>query len=98
LLSKTLNSSARRPTQAGGRSLSGGTTSKEAGTSTSLGSKRKSRPRRRRSISIGPRETRNAEADAAFAIEFAYGAIGEAEYAVLDAVVVRKEADELSAS
>ena len=35
---------------------------------------------------------------AAFAIEFAYGAIGEAEYAVLDAVVARKEADELSAS
>jgi hypothetical protein len=38
-----------------------------------------------------------AEADAAFAIEYAYAAIGEAEYAVLDAVLTRKQADELSA-
>ena len=38
----------------------------------------------------------NAEADAEFAIEFAYTAIGEAEYAVLDANLARKEADELS--
>jgi hypothetical protein len=38
----------------------------------------------------------HAEADAAFAVDFAYGAIGEAEYAVLDAVVARKEADEMA--
>src|SRR6187200_1231675 len=40
----------------------------------------------------------NAEADAEFAIEFAYTAIGEAEYAVLDASLARKEADELAAA
>ena len=38
-----------------------------------------------------------AEDDAAFAIDYAYGAIEEAEYAVLDAVLTRKEAEELSA-
>jgi hypothetical protein len=38
----------------------------------------------------------HAEADAAFAVDFAYGAIGEAEYAVLDALVTRKEADEMA--
>ena len=38
----------------------------------------------------------NTEADAEFAIEFAYTAIGEAEYAVIDANLARKEADELS--
>ncbi len=42
------------------------------------------------------RRADNAEADAKFAIEFAYTAIGEAEYAVLDANLARKEADELS--
>ena len=42
------------------------------------------------------RRADNAEADAEFAIEFAYTAIGEAEYAVLDANLARKEADELS--
>jgi len=36
--------------------------------------------------------------DAAFAIEFAYAAIEEAEYAVLDAELARMEADELSAA
>ncbi len=42
------------------------------------------------------RRADNAEADAEFAIEFAYTAIGEAEYAALDANLARKEADELS--
>jgi hypothetical protein len=37
-----------------------------------------------------------AEDDAKFAIDFAYSAIGEAEYAVLDATLARKEAEELS--
>jgi hypothetical protein len=36
--------------------------------------------------------------DAAFAVEFAYSAIEEAEYAVLDAELARMEADELSAA
>ena len=37
------------------------------------------------------------EDDAILAIDYAYGAIEEAEYAVLDAVLTRKEAEELSA-
>jgi hypothetical protein len=37
-----------------------------------------------------------AENDAPFAIDFAYSAIGEAEYAVLDASLARMEADEQS--
>ena len=40
----------------------------------------------------------NAEADAEFAIDFAYSAVVEAEYAVLDAALARKEADELAAT
>ena len=36
-----------------------------------------------------------AEDDAAFAVEFAYGAIEEAEYEVLNAALARMEADEL---
>ena len=39
-----------------------------------------------------------AEGDASFAIDYAYAAIEEAEYAVLDAALARKEADELAAS
>jgi hypothetical protein len=37
-----------------------------------------------------------AEADAAFAIDYAYAAMEEAEYAVLDATLARREADELA--
>ena len=40
------------------------------------------------------RRADNAEADAGIAIDFAYAAIGEAEYAVLDAHLARMEADE----
>jgi hypothetical protein len=39
-----------------------------------------------------------ADADAEFAIDFAYGAVEEAEYAVLDATLARMEADELAQS
>ena len=38
----------------------------------------------------------NAEYDAAFAVDYAYGAIEEAEYAVLDAALARTHADELA--
>jgi hypothetical protein len=37
-----------------------------------------------------------AEDDAGFAIDYAYAAIEEAEYAVLDAALARKNADELA--
>jgi hypothetical protein len=36
----------------------------------------------------------DAEADALFAIDYAYGAVEEAEYAVLDAISARMEADD----
>jgi hypothetical protein len=39
-----------------------------------------------------------AESDAAFAIDFAYAAIEEAEYEVLDAILARTYADELAAT
>jgi hypothetical protein len=42
------------------------------------------------------RRADRAEDDARFAIDFAYSAIGEAEYAVLDASLARMEADEQS--
>jgi len=47
-------------------------------------------------VHVAQRRAENAEADAAFAIDFAYGAVVEAEYAVLDAVLARTEADELT--
>jgi hypothetical protein len=40
------------------------------------------------------RKADNAEADATFAIDFAYAAVVEAEYAVLDAALARMESDE----
>jgi hypothetical protein len=42
------------------------------------------------------RRADRADDDARFAIDFAYSAIGEAEYAVLDASLARMEADEQS--
>ena len=39
-----------------------------------------------------------ADDDAAFAIDYVYAALGEAEYAVLDAYLAHKEADELAQS
>jgi len=49
-------------------------------------------------VRVAQRHAENAEADAAFAIDFAYSAVVEAEYAVLDAALARKEADELAAT
>jgi hypothetical protein len=42
------------------------------------------------------RAAENADEDAAFAIEYAYAAIEEAQYAVLDADLAHREADELA--
>ena len=47
---------------------------------------------------IEPKRAEHRADDAMFAVEFAYSAIEEAEYAVLDAELARKEADELSAA
>ena len=44
------------------------------------------------------RHADSADEDAAFAIELAYGAVVEAEYAVLDAALARVQADELAAA
>jgi hypothetical protein len=49
-------------------------------------------------VRVAQRRTETAEADAEFAIDFAYSAVVEAEYAVLDAALARKEADELAAT
>ena len=49
-------------------------------------------------VRVAQRRAENAEADAEFAIDFAYSAIVEAEYAVLDAVLAKKEADQLTAA
>jgi hypothetical protein len=45
---------------------------------------------------VAARNADQAESDAAFAVDYAYGAVEEAEYAVLDAVLARMEADELA--
>lgn len=42
------------------------------------------------------RRADRAEEEARFAIDFAYSAVAEVEYAILDAVVARMEADDLS--
>jgi hypothetical protein len=47
-------------------------------------------------LDMAQKDADNAEADAAFAIDFAYSAIGEAEYAVLQATLAREEADEMA--
>jgi hypothetical protein len=44
------------------------------------------------------RAAEQADEDAAFAIDYAYAALEEAEYAVLDADLAHKEADELAAA
>jgi hypothetical protein len=44
------------------------------------------------------KDAERAERDAAFAIDFAYAAIVEAEYEVLDAILARAYADELAAT
>jgi hypothetical protein len=49
-------------------------------------------------VRVAQRRAENAEADAEFAVDFAYSAVLEAEYAVLDAVLAMKEADELAST
>jgi hypothetical protein len=47
-------------------------------------------------LASAERRADSSEQDALFAIDFAYSATEEAEYAVLDAILARMEADELS--
>ena len=47
---------------------------------------------------VAEMQAEDAEADAYFAIDFAYGAIEAAEYAVLDAILARETADEAAAA
>jgi len=53
---------------------------------------------RKAGLDLKMAETRadDAEDDALFAIDYAYATVEEAEYAVLDAILARKEADELA--
>ncbi len=48
-------------------------------------------------VRTAERKADTAEADATFAIDFAYATVVEAEYAVLDAALARTEADEAAA-
>jgi hypothetical protein len=48
-------------------------------------------------LNAAQRAADRAEGDAAFAVDYAYGAIEEAEYAVLYAALARKDADDLAA-
>ena len=47
-------------------------------------------------LKTAQRAADSAEEDVAFAVDYAYAAIEEAEYAVLDAALARKDADELA--
>ena len=49
-------------------------------------------------LNSAQKQADNAEKDASFAIEYAYAAIDEAEYEVLDAILLRKQADEMAGS
>lgn len=49
-------------------------------------------------VKMGETRAEDAEADAEFAINFAYGAIEEAEYSVLDAILARAEAEDVRSS
>jgi hypothetical protein len=49
-------------------------------------------------VRVAQRRAETAEADAEFAIDFAYSAVVDAEYAVLDAALARTEADDLAAT
>lgn len=48
-------------------------------------------------VNAAQRAADRAEGDAAFAVDYAYGAIEEAEYAVLNAALARKDAVDLAA-
>jgi hypothetical protein len=54
--------------------------------------------RAKHDVDRAERHAENKADDAVFAVEFAYAAIEEAEYAVLDAQLARMEAAELSAT
>jgi hypothetical protein len=47
-------------------------------------------------LKVKQRAAQQADDDAAFAIHYAYAAMEEAEYAVLDAILAQKEADEFA--
>lgn len=47
-------------------------------------------------LKAAQRAADQAESDAAYAVDYAYAAVEEAEYAVLDAALSRMEADELA--
>ena len=47
-------------------------------------------------LKVARRTADQADADASFAIDYAYAAVEEAEYAVLDAALAHMEADELA--
>jgi hypothetical protein len=49
-------------------------------------------------VAAAERAADGAEEDAAFAIDYAYAAIEEAEYAVLDATLARMNADDMAAA
>ena len=49
-------------------------------------------------VDVAERDAEWAELDALDAIDFAYAAVEEAEYAVLDAVLARKDADVMAAA
>ena len=49
-------------------------------------------------LKAAQRKADNAEDDAAFAIDYAYAAVEEAEYSVLDATLARMDADEMAAA
>jgi hypothetical protein len=61
-------------------------------------SRRRSSSRTQAHSRCGRRDAAWPEADALDAIDFAEAAVVEAEYAVLDAAVARKNADDLAAS
>ena len=51
-----------------------------------------------RDVKRAEKDADRAEHDAAFAIQFAYSAVEQAEYEVLDAILARAYADELAAT
>ena len=73
------------------------TTSSGRGASTSQRSRTTLPPSSPHDLDSATRRADNAEEDALFAIDYAYAAIDEAEYAVLDAALARMEADEQAA-
>ena len=90
------SSCARRPTRVATGSRPGGPTSSEAGTRGCQDSRRRRVPQGEHDLHKAQHHADRAEEEARFAIDFAYSAVVEAEYAVLDAALARVEADDLS--